>query len=108
MPEIIPTKKEFDEIINDKENNVVVVDFFAEWCGPCKMIAPFYEQLAKDHPKIKFIKVNVDDNEEVAVEYGIQAMPTFIIIQGGKEIKADRIQGASKAGLEQLVKKHEK
>ncbi|MBD0391739.1 thioredoxin [Wolbachia endosymbiont of Pentalonia nigronervosa] len=65
----------------------VLVDFWAEWCGPCKVIMPHIEQLAKDKKdKIKVCKFNIDEGTEVPSKYGIQSIPTLIIFQGGKEI----------------------
>ncbi|MFN3974313.1 MAG: thioredoxin [Dehalococcoidia bacterium] len=71
----------------------VLVDFWAEWCGPCKMIAPFVEELAKEYDgRVKVAKMDVDANPEVPVRYGIRAIPTLIIFKGGKPI--DQIVGA--------------
>lgn len=65
----------------------VLVDFWAEWCGPCKAIMPHVEKLAKDRKgKIKVCKFNIDEGTEVPSKYGIQSIPTLIIFQGGKEI----------------------
>lgn len=71
----------------------VLVDFWAEWCGPCKMIAPFVEELAKEYDgRVKVAKMDVDANPEVPVRYGIRAIPTLIIFKGGKPV--DQIVGA--------------
>lgn len=63
----------------------VLVDFWAEWCGPCRMVAPLLEQIAKDHPgKVVVGKVNVDQEQGLASEYGIQSIPAFFIFKDGK------------------------
>ncbi|MCX6935509.1 MAG: thioredoxin [Verrucomicrobia bacterium] len=63
----------------------VLVDFWAEWCGPCRMIAPLLEQIAKDHPsKVVVGKVNVDEEQALAAKYGIQSIPAFFIFKNGQ------------------------
>jgi thioredoxin 1 len=62
----------------------VLVDFYAEWCGPCKRLSPVLEGIALEHPEIRVVKVNVDDNSELAARYGVTAMPTLIVIRGGQ------------------------
>ena len=71
----------------------VFVDFWAEWCGPCRAIGPVLESLADDFDgKVKVVKINVDENGKLATEYNVSAIPSLIIFKGGKE--ADRIVGA--------------
>ena len=76
----------------------VVIDFFAEWCGPCKRIAPFFEQLADEYVGVTFVKVNVDDSEDLVSQYAISAMPTFVFLKNGKVVK--KVEGADMKGLE--------
>jgi thioredoxin 1 len=76
-------KEKFDELI--KGDIPVLVDFSAEWCGPCKMMAPVLEQLkSKMAGKIRILKIDVDKNRELAGQYRIQSVPTLILFQGGK------------------------
>lgn len=68
-------------------NSLVVIDFFATWCGPCKMIAPKIEELEKEMEGVLFFKVNVDQCEDLANEYEISSMPTFVFIKNGKVVE---------------------
>ena len=65
---------------------LVVIDFFAEWCGPCKMIAPKIEEMAAQMSNVVFLKVDVDEAEDAAQEYNIQAMPTFLLIKNNQKV----------------------
>ena len=64
----------------------VLVDCYADWCGPCKMLSPIIDQVAKENDTYSFYKLNVDDNEEIAREYGIMSIPTLLIFNDGKLI----------------------
>ena len=77
----IVNEQEFDEII---KNGFTLVDFFADWCGPCKMLSPILEELSEEYTNIKFIKVNVDDNMDLAGRYGIMSIPTIFIFKDGQ------------------------
>ena len=71
----------------------VLVDFWAEWCGPCKMIAPLLDELADEYDgKVKIGKVNIDEQQNLAAEYGVRAIPTLLVFQNGQV--ADQIVGA--------------
>eukprot|EP00088_Acartia_fossae_P032234 TRINITY_DN33023_c0_g1_i1.p1 TRINITY_DN33023_c0_g1~~TRINITY_DN33023_c0_g1_i1.p1 ORF type:complete len:300 (+),score=73.88 TRINITY_DN33023_c0_g1_i1:41-901(+) len=83
---------------------LVVVDFTASWCGPCKRIAPFFEELSTKYPRAVFLKVDVDECQETAASNGVSAMPTFIFFRN--KTKVDRIQGADTNALEEKVKHH--
>ena len=74
-----------DEVL--KSQLPVFVDFWAEWCGPCRMVGPAVEQLAQSlSGKVKIAKLNVDENQEIAVKYGIQSIPSLVLFNNGKEI----------------------
>ena len=96
------TDKDFEEEVI-QSNIPVLVDFWAEWCGPCKMIGPILEELSQElEDKIKIVKVDVDQNGQTAVKYSIRSIPTLIIINAG-EVKAQHIGAASKAQLTQFI-----
>ncbi len=90
------------EIINESQfattiaNGVVLVDFFANWCGPCKMLSPVLEELAGEMGQVKFVKVDVDESENLARKYGIQAIPNLIIFKDGQAV--DQITGFTGKG----------
>lgn len=94
----------FDETIKNNEN--VVVDFWAEWCMPCRMIAPVVEELAKEYAgKVVFGKLNTDENPTIAARYGISAIPTMIFFKKGKPV--DQIVGAMpKSELKRWVERN--
>lgn len=84
----------------------VIMDFWAEWCGPCKALTPILEDVAKTHSgKVKFTKMNVDDNQDTPAKYGIRGIPTLIIFKDG-EVVATRVGGASKSQLEAFIDSH--
>jgi thioredoxin 1 len=82
-----------------------LVDFWASWCGPCKMMGPIFEELAKQYSgKVKFAKVNVDENPKIPANYGVRGIPTLILFKGGQAV--DQVVGAvPRNQLENLVKK---
>ena len=96
------TKDNFQAEVVESDRPVVV-DFWAEWCGPCKMAAPIFESLAEKHgDKIKFAKLNIDEQGELAVMNRVMSIPTFIVFDGGKAV--DRMIGlSSEEELEEFV-----
>ena len=69
-----------------EESRTVLVDFYADWCGPCKMLSPIMEEVAKENEDAKFVKINVDEAQELAIEYDIMSIPTIVVIKDGKEV----------------------
>lgn len=99
----ITSAQHFTQVLNG--SRIVVTDFYADWCGPCKVIAPVYEQLSQQLTRpgtITFVKVNTDHQKEIAQTYNITAMPTFMIFKAGRETK--RIRGADPKALNEAVK----
>ncbi|QXJ28175.1 Thioredoxin [Saccharolobus shibatae B12] len=82
--------KNFDEFIT--KNKIAVVDFWAEWCAPCFILAPVIEELANDYPKIAFGKLNTEENQDIAMRYGIMSLPTVMFFKNGEPV--DQILGA--------------
>jgi len=80
----------------------VLVDFYADWCGPCRAIAPVLEELARETPRARIVKVNVDDNPELAAQYRISAIPQLLVFANG-EVVAQHLGLASKAELKALL-----
>jgi thioredoxin 1 len=79
----------------------VIIDFFANWCGPCKRIAPVFSELSEKVPEITFLKVDVDESEELAQQFSVSALPTFVVISNGKVVK--RIEGADLNGIVEII-----
>ena len=86
MPEVTLTDKNFKEEVLDYKGTAIV-DFYADWCGPCKMMAPIFEEAAKEAgDKAKFGKLNVDEARETAMKYGVMSIPTIIVYKDGQVV----------------------
>jgi thioredoxin 1 len=98
------TKKNFENVISD--NELTVVDFWAEWCGPCRMLGPIIDELANEHNDsegVKVGKVNVDENSELAVKYGVRGIPSVLFIKNGAVV--DRFVGIkTKTEIQEKIK----
>ncbi|KAM5193924.1 thioredoxin-like [Mantella aurantiaca] len=94
----IESLAEFQQALTEAGTKLVVVDFTATWCGPCKMIAPFFETLSKNNPDVVFLKVDVDDAQDVAQHCDIKCMPTFHFYKNGERVH--EFSGANKETLE--------
>ena len=99
---IVITAEAFErEVINSSKK--VLVDFYADWCGPCRMMSPILDEFARENPNIKVVKVNVSNGGAILGKYGIRGLPTLIVFQGGREIKRG-VGARTKAGLQTLVR----
>ncbi|KAH7398164.1 thioredoxin-like protein [Pyrenochaeta sp. MPI-SDFR-AT-0127] len=96
----LQTKSAFDEALNDKET-LMVLDCFATWCGPCKVIAPQVVKFSDKYPNARFFKLDVDEVPDVAQELGIRAMPTFLLFKGGDKVA--EVVGANPKALEAAI-----
>jgi thioredoxin 1 len=99
--DIIKNAADYDAVL--KDNKSVFVDFYADWCGPCKMAGPVVEALSQIHTGVKFIKVNVDECPDIASRYGIMSIPTMIAFKNGEQA-ATSLGFKPKEELEQIVK----
>ncbi|MDD4077848.1 MAG: thioredoxin [Bacilli bacterium] len=85
-----------------KEKGIILVDFYADWCGPCRMLGPIIEELAEEIPEINFLKVNIDDEREFAIANQVGSIPTIVIFKDGNE-QARRVGFASKPELKKWI-----
>nr|XP_033320761.1 thioredoxin-2-like isoform X1 [Megalopta genalis] len=100
----IKTDEEFKSTLEKSGDSLIVVDFFATWCGPCKSIAPKLQELSEQMTDVIFLKVDVDEFPDLAAEYNINSMPTFIFIKGGKVLET--FSGANYEKLKLVLQKH--
>ena len=87
----ITTMEEFETEVKQSED-LVIIDFWAPWCGPCKMIGPIFEKISDHFENVKFIKVDVDEAQDIATQFNIMSIPTLIILKGGEVL--DQQMGA--------------
>ena len=96
------TSANFEEEVLNSEKTVLI-DFYADWCGPCKMFSPVVEAVANENEDIKVVKVNVDNAQDLAIQYQVMSIPTVVIIKDGKEINRN-VGMVSKSQLLEMVK----
>lgn len=90
-----------EEVLNSTKT--VLVDFYADWCGPCKMLSPIIEQVAQENEDVKVVKVNIDNEQELAIKYDVMSIPTVVVIKNGQEAKRS-IGLVSKSEILNLIK----
>lgn len=101
----VSSEEHFSDLINTKQHDFVFVDFYADWCGPCKRIAPELEKLSKEFKSVLFVKVNVDELGSLSHRYGVSAMPTFLVFKSGNpDSEYKPVVGADKEKIKNLLK----
>jgi len=102
----IESDNDFTSILQKAKTNkkIIIADMFADWCGPCRQMAPIFEELASKYPSIMFIKVNADQTPATSQTYRIKGLPSFLVFKDGNEI--DRMTGANPQGLQELAAKY--
>lgn len=99
------SKDTFDEDVINSERPVLV-DYWAEWCGPCKMIAPILDEIASEYgDRVKVCKVNVDDNQDTAAKYAVRGIPTLMLFKNG-DVEATKVGAMSKSQLAAFLDSH--
>jgi len=88
---VVRLTKENFEVAKSGEKKVLI-DFYADWCGPCRMVSPIVDKIAEEHPEYLVCKINVDDDPELAMQFGVESIPTLIVMKGGEVI--NRAAGA--------------
>lgn len=99
MPKHVNSIAEFDAEIKEGK---VLVDLFATWCGPCRMLSPIVDEVEKEHPEVKFIKVDVDELPQVAARYDVVSIPTLVVLENGNLVNK-AVGFMPKPNLEKLI-----
>lgn len=97
--------EDFSNLQNENKEKLIVIDFFAKWCGPCKRIATAYEELQTVFPNVVFVKVDVDVAEDLTKKFKVSSMPTFVFVKDGIEL--ERMSGVNLSKLIMIVQKYE-
>lgn len=85
-----------------KSDKKVLADFYADWCGPCKMVRPFIEEIAEDNDAVKCVSINIEDEEELAEKYNVSSIPCLVVFENGEEVKRN-VGLASKSDIEKMI-----
>lgn len=101
---VIDSTKTFEKTVADNKGKLVVVDFYADWCGPCKVLAPKYEQFAKDNTDVVFCKCNVEDADDFSGELGIKSLPSIFFFKDGECVQ--KVIGMRLDEIKQAISDH--
>lgn len=96
------TSENFEEEVL-KSEKTVLIDFYADWCGPCKMLSPIVEAVASEEKNVKFVKMNVDNCNDIAIEFQVMSIPTLVVIKDGKEVNRS-VGLIDKTRIQDLIK----
>lgn len=102
MSVITLTNSSFEKEVMESDKPVLI-DFYADWCGPCKMVSPVVDQIAEEHSEIKVCKVNVDSEPELAHKFGVASIPTLVVVKNGK-ITNQNVGAAPKQAILDMLK----
>ena len=102
IPVIELTSQNFDQ--EKAKNELLLVDFWAEWCGPCKSMHPIFSRMAKKYKSVRFARVNIDNAQDIAMRYGVQSIPTFIMFKNG-EVANTMVGAVGEPGIHMICKK---
>ena len=92
----------FDDVLS--KNKLLLVDFWAEWCGPCKSMHPIFSRMAKKYGRIRFARVNIDNSQDIAMKLNVQSIPTFIMFKDGKIVQ-QMVGAVGEPGIHMICKK---
>ncbi|WKX93117.1 hypothetical protein Q1695_010838 [Nippostrongylus brasiliensis] len=95
---------EFDAILKENANSLIVIDFYATWCGPCKIMGPKFVKMSSEFTSVVFIKIDVDESEDIVSRFDIKVMPTFIFMRNGAQI--DIVEGSLEDSLRSKIEQH--
>ena len=100
--------EEFNNILNSSNNLYAIIDFYASWCKPCKKISPYFESLSKsnEYEDLDFIKINIDDASEIADNFSVSKLPTFLIISTNNQEVEERLEEAEEEKIKKLCNKY--
>ena len=102
LPVIDLDSSNFHDVIS--QNNLLLVDFWAEWCGPCKSMHPIFSRMAKKYEQVRFARVNVDNSQDVAKKFNVQSIPTFIMFKNG-QVAQQMVGAVGEPGIHMICKK---
>lgn len=81
---LVGTSKNYNTLLEENKDKIVIADFWAEWCGPCKMLGPVLEEIDNENDNISVIKINVDEEQDLSMKFGVQSIPTMVVYKNGE------------------------